>query len=214
MMSDSLKSTDKLHSMFKMPHVEKNMTVGLFGGSFNPPHNGHLLVAQTALRRLNLDQIWWMVTPGNPLKSTGNLASLTNRIQASRILTNHPKIKVTAFEATHDLHYTAKTLRFVSAHNPGVNFIWIMGADNLADFHNWTDWKQIMTNFPIAIIDRPGSTLSFLSSPAAQTFNFARIDEDDSQILAHKNSPAWCFLHGPRSSLSSTKIRNDNRLTL
>ncbi len=191
----------------RMPHAMKGMQVGLFGGSFNPPHAGHALVAEIALRRLALDQLWWMVTPGNPLKSTRELASLAERIRLSEKIATNPRIKVTAFEAAHHVRYTADALALVKARNPGVDFVWIMGADSLRDFHRWQRWRQIMLTFPIAVIDRPGATLSFLSSVAAKTFDYARVDERDAPSLAHMRAPAWTFIHGPRSSLSSTAIR-------
>ncbi|MBN9071491.1 MAG: nicotinate-nucleotide adenylyltransferase [Rhizobiales bacterium] len=190
-----------------MPHVEKGMQVGLFGGSFNPPHAGHALVAEIALRRLALDQLWWMVTPGNPLKSARELAPLSERIALSEKIAEDPRIKVTAFEANHRLRYTADTLELVKKRNPGVDFVWIMGADNLRDFHRWQRWEKIAMTFPIAVIDRPGSTLSFLSSVLAKTFDHARVDEGDAPRLARMTAPAWTFIHGPRSSLSSTALR-------
>ena len=191
----------------RMPHVEDGMLVGLFGGSFNPPHEGHKLVAEIAIRRLGLDQLWWMVTPGNPLKSRRILAPLSERIALSEAMSDDPKIRVTAFEKSLGLNYTAQVLARVKARNPGVRFIWIMGADNLRDFHHWQNWKRIAQTFPIAVIDRPGATLAFLSSVMAKTFDHARIDEHDSLSLGRLAAPAWTFIHGPRSLLSSTAIR-------
>ncbi|PYB74227.1 nicotinate-nucleotide adenylyltransferase [Rhizobium wuzhouense] len=190
-----------------MPHVERGMVVGLFGGSFNPPHQGHLLVAEIALRRLGLDQLWWMVTPGNPLKSHSQLAPLAERLASCEVLAEDPRIKVTAFEQALGTSYTAKTLEFVRARNPDVHFIWIMGADNLASFDRWQRWQKIATTFPIAVIDRPGSTLAYLSSKMARTFDYARVDEEDAGVLWRKKAPAWTFIHGPRSTLSSTALR-------
>ncbi len=190
-----------------MPHVEKGMQVGLFGGSFNPPHAGHALVAEIALRRLALDQLWWIVTPGNPLKSKGELAPLAERIRLSEALVEDPRVKVTAFEARHHVRYTADTLALVKARNTGVDFVWIMGADNLRDFHRWQRWRRIVMTMPIAVIDRPGATLSFLSSAVAKTFGHARVDEADAPLLARMRPPAWTFIHGPRSSLSSSALR-------
>lgn len=195
----------------RMPHVEKGMQVGLFGGSFNPPHAGHVLVAEIALRRLALDQLWWMVTPGNPLKSTRELAPLEERIARSEAITRNPRIKVTAFEAAFKVRYTADTLALVRARNQGVDFVWIMGADNLAQFHRWQRWREIAMTMPIAVIDRPGSTLAFISSVFAKTFDHARIDERGAAQLARTNPPAWTFIHGPRSSLSSTAIRDGRK---
>jgi nicotinate-nucleotide adenylyltransferase len=190
-----------------MPHAGKGLAVGLFGGSFNPPHAGHALVAEIALRRLALDQLWWIVTPGNPLKSGNELAPLAERLKLSEQVAENPRIKVTAFEAAHNVRYTADTLALVRARNPGVDFVWVMGADGLRDFHRWQRWRQIATTFPIAVIDRPGSTLSFLSSMVAKTFDYARVDEIDAPRLARMKAPAWTFIHGPRSLLSSTAIR-------
>tara|TARA_R110002126_G_scaffold51817_10_gene141523 strand:+ start:1037 stop:1669 length:633 start_codon:yes stop_codon:yes gene_type:complete len=191
----------------KMPFVHKGMRVGLFGGSFNPPHEGHVLVAETAIKRLKLDQVWWMVTPGNPLKSHSELAELSTRIQLSRDICEDRRIKVTGFEAAYNLNYTAQTLDLIDRRNKGVNFVWLMGADNLANFHHWQNWQYITNKFPIAVIDRPGSTLSYLSSRMAKTFAFARVDETDASRLPMLKAPAWTFLHGPRSSLSSTALR-------
>ena len=192
----------------RMPYATKGMQVGLFGGSFNPPHAGHALVAEIAMRRLQLDQLWWMVTPGNPLKSKRELAPLAERLALSEAIAEDPRIKVTAFEAAYHVRYTADTLALIKARNLGIDFVWIMGADNLRDFHRWQRWRQIAMTFPIAVIDRPGATLSFLSSMLAKTFDYARIDEADAQSLAHHGAPAWTFIHGPRSLLSSSAIRN------
>jgi nicotinate-nucleotide adenylyltransferase len=194
-----------------MPHAEKGMAVGLFGGSFNPPHRGHALVAEIAMRRMRLDQLWWIVTPGNPLKASSELAPLSERLELSETIARDPRIKVTAFEARHNIRYTADTLELIKTRNPGVDFVWIMGADNLRDFHHWQRWRQIALTFPIAVIDRPGSTLSFLSSVVAKTFDYARIDEAEAPRLARMKAPAWTFIHGPRSSLSSTAIRNGSK---
>jgi nicotinate-nucleotide adenylyltransferase len=205
-----LPADDVAAHYLRMPFAAKGMQVGLFGGSFNPPHGGHALVAEIALRRLALDQLWWIVTPGNPLKSSRELAPLSERISLSEKIAQDPRIKVTAFEAASRTRYTADTLALIKQRNPGVDFVWIMGADNLRDFHRWQRWRQIATTFPIAVIDRPGATLSFLSSVMAKTFDYARIDEADAPTLAHHKAPAWTFIHGPRSLLSSTAIRQGN----
>lgn len=191
----------------RLPHVEKGMAVGLFGGSFNPPHAGHALVAEIALRRLRLRQLWWMVTPGNPLKSARELAPLAQRIALSEKTAADPRIKVTAFEAAYRLRFTADTIDLVIERNPGVDFVWIMGADSLRDFHRWERWRHIARTIPIAVVDRPGATLAFLSSVMAKTFDHARLDETDAARLARTRPPAWTFIHGPRSSLSSTALR-------
>jgi nicotinate-nucleotide adenylyltransferase len=192
----------------RMPHAARGTTVGLFGGSFNPAHEGHALVAEISLRRLRLDQLWWMVTPGNPLKDARALAPLSRRIARSALLAPGPRAKVTAFEAAHRVRFSADTLELVIRRNPGVRFVWIMGADNLAGFHKWQRWRWIARTVPIAVIDRPGSTLSFLSSKMARAFARDRVDEDDAPLLSRLAPPAWTFIHGPRSTLSSTAIRN------
>jgi len=194
-----------------MPHVEKGMAVGLFGGSFNPPHGGHALVAEIALRTLRLDQLWWIVTPGNPLKAGREALPLAERIALSESLADDPRIKVTAFEAGSSIRYTADMIEHVTTRNPGVDFVWIMGADNLRDFHLWQRWREIAQTVPVAVIDRPGATLSFLSSKMAQTFSRSRVDESDAGRLVRIRPPAWTFIHGPRSSLSSTAIRSGER---
>jgi nicotinate-nucleotide adenylyltransferase len=193
-----------------MPHVEPGIVVGLFGGSFNPAHDGHRLVAEIALRRLGLDQLWWMVTPGNPLKSRGVLAPLAERIAHSEHFARDPRIRVTAFELSLGSSYTSQVLDAIRARNRRVRFVWIMGADNLKSFHYWQNWQKIVRTFPIAVIDRPGSTLAFLSSTMARTFDYARVDEDDANRLGLMPAPAWTFIHGPRSPLSSTAIRKMN----
>lgn len=191
----------------RMPVAGDGQKIGLFGGSFNPPHEGHLNLCDLALKRLELDQIWWMVTPGNPLKDTSELEPLEARIKKCHAIISHPKIKVTAFEALHKVRFTADTLRVVQRLRPRNDFVWLMGADNLADFHRWQDWREIADMMPIAVIDRPGSTLSYHSSQASITLSKYRIDEADAPLLSHMQPPAWTFLHGPRSSLSSTQLR-------
>ena len=190
------------------------MTIGLFGGSFNPPHEGHRLVAETALKRLNLDQLWWMVTPGNPLKSTSELLPLGKRIKLSEEMGLGPRVKVTAFEAAYKVRFSADTVALIKARHRDVNFIWVMGADNLKGFHLWQRWRQIAEMLPIAIIDRPGSTLSYVSSKMALTYDYARVDEDDAVSLAKRKAPSWTLIHGPRSTLSSSAIRGVNNLSL
>ncbi len=191
-----------------MPHAGRGMAVGLFGGSFNPPHAGHALVAEIALRRLRLDQLWWVVSPGNPLKDHSGLAPLAERLAGSETIKPDPRVKVTAFEASHNVRYTADMVDLVHARNPGVDFVWIMGADNLRDFHRWQRWRDIARTVPIAVVDRPGATLSFLSAKMAKAFDYARVDETDAPLLARFRAPAWTFIHGPRSSLSSTALRS------
>ncbi len=191
-----------------LPRHAPGMRIGLFGGSFNPPHDGHLLVSLIALRRLGLDALWWVVTPGNPLKDTRHLPPLAARIALARRLTAHPRIAITGFEAEIGTRYTYDTIAYVRRRCPGVKFVWIMGADNLGGFHRWQRWRSIARLVPIAVIDRPGSTLKANASRAAHRFRKRRLDETDAQLVAASRPPAWIFLHGRRSMLSSSAIRN------
>lgn len=192
-----------------MPPTQPGMKIGLFGGSFNPPHGGHFLVAETARRRLGLDRVWWIVTPGNPLKDHGHLRPIAERLEAVRRLAAGPAHIVTAFEAAHRIRYTADTVDIVLRRRPGVEFVWIMGADSMAGFHRWQDWRRIAASVPIAIVDRPGSTLSVLSAPLARAFAAHRLPEARASCLPRRDPPAWTFLHGPRSAVSSTTLRGD-----
>jgi nicotinate-nucleotide adenylyltransferase len=197
----------------RFPATASGMTIGLFGGSFNPPHDGHRLVAETALKRLGLDQLWWMVTPGNPLKNASELLPLATRLQLSEAMAPGPRVKVTAFESAYKVRFSADTMALIKGRHRDINFIWVMGADNLKSFHHWQRWRQIAEMLPIAIIDRPGSTLSYVSSKMALTYNYARVDEDDAVSLAKLTAPAWTLIHGPRSWLSSSAIRSVNKLS-
>ncbi|WP_045679056.1 nicotinate-nucleotide adenylyltransferase [Martelella endophytica] len=190
-----------------MPHLQPGMSVGLFGGSFNPPHEGHLLVASLAIQRLGLDQLWWLVTPGNPLKSGNGLAPLAERLALSEAMARDPRIQVTAFEKSLGTAYTARTIRHITRRHPDVHFVWVMGADNLGSFHRWQEWRRIAETVPIAVIDRPGATLTYLSSKAARTLDKARVPERAAKALPRMKPPAWTFIHGPRSSVSSTALR-------
>ncbi|NBN64917.1 nicotinate-nucleotide adenylyltransferase [Microvirga tunisiensis] len=190
-----------------LPHAEPGNRVGLFGGSFNPPHSGHRLVAETAMRRLGLDQVWWLVTPGNPLKDHAELAPLARRIALTAATANHPRMRVTAFEAVLGTSYTASTLAGILQRRPDLSFCWIMGADNLAGFHRWQNWRDIVRAVPIAIVDRPGASLSPLFAPMAQAFGMARVPEPEAATLMQRRAPAWVFLHTPLDAASSTALR-------
>ena len=190
-----------------MPAARKGAKIGLFGGSFNPPHAGHVLVAELALERLGLDQVWWMVTPGNPLKDVRELAPLSKRIALSEALMRDKRIHVTAFEAVYHVRYTADTLALVRKHNPDMHLVWIMGADNLMNFHHWQEWDEIARTYPIAVINRPGSNMAAEDSVMAQQFDAARLPETEASRLAVTPAPAWVFIHGPQSDLSSTQLR-------
>jgi len=194
----------------RMPLALPGQTVGLLGGSFNPAHEAHRLITVTARRRLGLDQVWWVVTPGNPLKSRDELAPLADRMARSRRLVTNPKVKVTGFEADLPTAYTAATLSFLVKRMPGVHFVWLMGADNLASFHRWQDWQQIAALMPIAVVDRPGFRLKGLAGRAARTLAANYVPESRARVLARMQAPVWTFLTGPLSRISSTAIRRSN----
>ena len=191
----------------RLPPFAAGMRIGLLGGSFNPPHEGHALITRLALRRLALDRVWWLVTPGNPLKSLTGLAALNARIEAARQLDVGPRVVVTDIEAQINSRFTYGTLRWLKRRAPGVHFVWIMGADNLGQFHLWRHWRSIADLVPIVVVDRPGSTLKAVSSPAGAALARWRAPERDATRFATMRPPALLFLHGPRSSLSSTALR-------
>jgi nicotinate-nucleotide adenylyltransferase len=192
----------------RLPRVAKGMRIGLLGGSFNPPHAAHRLISLIALRRLKLDAVWWIVTPGNPLKDTRALPPLAARMQACRAVAAHPAIHITGFEAEIGTRFTLDTLRFLRQRTQGVRFVWLMGADNLRQFHRWQGWQKIAGLMPIAVIDRPGATLKAPTSKAAAALGPYKLREMEASGLATRATPAWVFLHDRRSSLSSTALRN------
>jgi nicotinate-nucleotide adenylyltransferase len=196
-----------LSGITEVPPAYAGMRVGLFGGSFNPPHEGHRLVALQALKRLNLDAVWLLVSPGNPLKDRAGLAPLAERVTAARRVVQHPNVRVTGFEAAHGFTYTYETLRYLTRTHPGVRFVWIMGADNLSQFHRWEHWREIAALMPMAVYVRPGSLRRAPVSKAAVALGRHRVDEADAPILADLPAPAWVYLHGMMSQLSSTVLR-------
>ena len=183
------------------------MRIGLFGGTFDPPHRAHLAASLLALKRLELDRVWWLVTPGNPLKDTRGLAPLAGRMAAAAALTHDPRIAITGFEDALGVRYSYDTVRYLTGRCPGVRFVWIMGADNLRSFHRWQKWRAIARLVPIAVIDRLGPSLYSTAGVAAQALARARIPESAAASLADRRPPAWVFLHGLKSPLSSTALR-------
>src|SRR5262245_42247172 len=168
------------------PHTEPGQTIGLLGGSFNPPHIAHRLISEAALKRLGLDKVWWIVSPGNPLKKRIPTAPLAERMQLCRAVATNPHIVVTDFEADLPTPYTASTLAFLKARSPLVRFVWIMGADNLATFDRWERWREIFTMVPVVVVDRPGWRLKALASKPARAFAKARRPEADAHGLANR----------------------------
>jgi nicotinate-nucleotide adenylyltransferase len=188
------------------PHAP-GMRIGLFGGTFDPPHEAHLAASLLALKRLKLDRVWWLVTPGNPLKNTSGLAPLQQRIDAARELTHHPRIDVTGLEAVINTRYTYDTIAWLIARCPRVRFVWIMGADNLRSFHRWQRWRGIANLVPMVVIDRLGPSLYAAASPASLALAHARLPEHAAATLPDRKPPAWAFVHGLKSPLSSTELR-------
>ena len=188
-------------------HLEAGMRVGLFGGSFNPAHDGHAHVAETALARLGLDRVIWLVSPQNPLKSARGMAPLEARLRSARRFARGPAMIVSDAESRLGSRYTLDTVRLLQARFPGVRFVWIMGADNLASFHRWRGWAQLMRTLPVAVVARPGTLLYSRFAPAARRFAHARLRQGAGLRLAGSRPPAWIYLTGPLNSASSTALR-------
>lgn len=191
----------------RLPTHAPGQRIGLFGGSFNPPHAGHAAVIRTALSRLQLDRVWVLVTPGNPLKDHSALPPVAERAAQLRALIDDPRIDISDIEAQAGLRYSRDTVRYLVRRCPDIHFVWVMGADNLASFHRWQDWQRIVETLPIAVIDRPGASFAPLSSPVATTLAGFRRREAEAAILANLSPPAWLFLHARRMPHSSTALR-------
>jgi nicotinate-nucleotide adenylyltransferase len=190
------------------PIATRGQRVGLLGGSFDPPHLGHVHVTLWALKALGLDRVWWLVSPGNPLKRRGP-AGIARRVEAARRLMRHPRVEVTDIERRLGSPYTADTLRRLKASYPGVRFVWLMGADNLASFHRWEEWAWIARNFPIAAFARPGEQLRAGLSPMARRFAHRRLPASAARLLGRGDEARWALLTGPMSPASSTAIRRN-----
>ena len=185
----------------------RGMRVGLYGGSFNPAHEGHAHVAETALRRLGLHRVIWLVSPQNPLKSRDQTRPLEQRLARVRALARGPGMIASDIEARLDTRFTLDTLLALKTRFPGVRFVWIMGADGLAGFHHWRGWRQIMRALPVAVVARPPISPKSRFSPAARRFSSARLSTQRAPGLHDQKPPAWIFLHGPLHFQSSTALR-------
>lgn len=191
---------------FGAPLARSGQVVGLLGGSFDPAHQGHVQISLEALKRFRLDQLWWLVSPGNPLKPIGP-APMQKRLAQARSLLSHPRIHVTDLEARLGTRYTSQTLFALRRQHPGVRFIWLMGADNLAQLHHWQDWRRIVETMPIGVLARPEHRISARMSKAARIYRAARLPARQASLLALNQPPCWCFLNVPLSPLSSSEIR-------
>lgn len=188
--------------------------IGLFGGSFNPPHPGHLAVSLSALRRLKLDWIWWLVSPRNPLKDPSEISDFYERLAAARALVRHPRILVTDLEQRLGTRTTAEMLDAIDPILRRGRFVWIMGADSFAGLHQWNDWRQIPARLPLAVLDRPGFAQAALTSPAARTLAQWRLNEHNAACLPLRPPPSWVFLRQRHRPESSTAIRRSRHSAL
>jgi nicotinate-nucleotide adenylyltransferase len=187
-----------------MQHARR---IGLLGGSFNPAHPGHRHISLEALKRLKLDEIWWLVSPQNPLKKIDELADYAVRFAYAKKLAHHPHIRVLGVEAEEGLRYSIDTVTYLQAHYPRYRFVWLMGADNLAGFHHWRAWKTIAARIPIAVLDRAPFALKALHGPFAQRFAPRRVPAQKAAFLAHMAPPCWTYLAIPRHPMSATYLR-------
>ena len=194
-----------------MPPVTKGQRIGLLGGSFNPAHEGHMHISALALQRLELDQLWWLVSPQNPLKPESGMASLSDRVKGAEILAaTDPRIVVTDIEKELATRHTIDTVQALKARFPGVSFVWVMGADLLLQVPNWKRWRSLFRTVPIAIFARPAYSSRALSSKAARRFAASRVARFRSSALADMRPPAWAFLRTRLNRESATRIRAEN----
>lgn len=183
--------------------------IGLLGGSFNPAHAGHVHVSLEALRRLDLDEVWWLVSPQNPLKAADGMAGLAERMASARAATApHPRLRVTDLERELGTRYTIDTVRALRRRHPHARFVWLMGADNLQQLPRWKGWAALVEAVPIAVIDRPGFAPAALAGVAARRYAKARLSPDAARSLADRPAPAWTFLYARLNPLSATALRN------
>lgn len=186
------------------PLATKGMVIGLLGGSFDPAHEGHAHITREALKRMGLDQVWWLVTPANPLKPR-QPAPMADRLARAKAVMRHPRVKITALEAVLGTRATADTIDRLRAIYPGVTFVWLMGADNLVQFHRWGRWRDILRSVAVGVLARPGSGVAARLSVAARAFRVHQVDRGEP--LRGRRPPVWSFVNLPMNDASSTKIR-------
>jgi nicotinate-nucleotide adenylyltransferase len=186
------------------PVATRGMVVGLLGGSFDPAHEGHVHITREALKRMGLDQVWWLVTPGNPLKAR-QPAPLAERMAQARKVMRDPRVKITALEAVLGTRATFDTVTRLKAIYPGVTFVWLMGADNLVQFHRWGRWRDILRSVAVGVLARPGAGVQARLSVAARAFRVHQVDRGEN--LRGRKAPVWAFVNLPMNDASSTEIR-------
>lgn len=191
-------------------HLHPGMAVGLLGGSFDPAHEGHAHLTRVALTRFSLDRVIWLVSPGNPLKAQGP-APLADRMAQARRVISDPRVQISDFESRIGTRYTAETIEALQKACPRVRFVWLMGADNLQQFHRWERWQDILHAVPLGVLARPGWRQSALQSRTARQYRAYQLPGAASHLLAGQEAPAWCFVNMPMTSVSSTQIRASGR---
>lgn len=189
----------------------RGQAIGLLGGSFNPAHAGHLHISREALKRLGLDEVWWLVSPQNPLKERQGMAPLAERLAFAREVARHPRIRVTDLERLLGTRHTAESLKRLCKHLPGCRFVWLMGADNLVQIDRWHDWTQIFNRLPVAALARPSYSIRASTSKAATRFRKRRLSGRMARRLAKQPPPAWVLLRIRLSKLSATGLRQAGR---
>ena len=188
----------------------RNMKIGILGGSFNPAHKGHLYISNIALKLLQLDEIWWLVSPQNPLKHSFIKNSIKERVYAARKISKGYKIRVEDLESRFNTNLTAKTLKILLERYRGTRFIWLMGADNLNEMNKWFSWKNIFNTMPIAVFDRGVYSYSIINSIAGKRYFSNLHKRKNSTSIFNTPLPSWKFIHNSKNPLSSTNIRKLN----
>ncbi|MFO1032547.1 MAG: nicotinate-nucleotide adenylyltransferase [Hyphomicrobiales bacterium] len=199
--------------MLKLPPFGEGQRIGLFGGSFNPAHRGHRMVALYALKRLKLDWVWWLVSPQNPLKDPRETDDYGKRLRQTRLMARHPRFVVTDLERQIASRNTAQTLAALKVPFKRAHFVWIMGADSLANLHRWHNWRDIAEDVAFAVLARPGYSIRALGGNAAEALAFARVSGNDAAAVVTRKPPAWVFVTMPLRKESSTAIRKRRRKT-
>ncbi len=185
----------------------RGQRIGLLGGSFNPAHDGHRYISVTALKRLRLDHIWWLISPQNPLKSTKDMAPFAERVAIAKKVARHPRIHISTIEERLHTRFTIDTLEYLQKLVPTSRFVWLMGADNLIQFPLWHRWEDIIHLVPLAIFDRDHYSLKGLTDKVAYRFRHSRMSIGAEKAIATKTPPAWTFITLRRHPLSATSIR-------